>query len=105
MHHIHVDNVQGDEGIGYDMDIVHDLMVQLGMKSDFENQGLEQDDTVVPMKDPVNLIGQTNLAKRDMREVDFLTEETDSNIEVTEIVLKVSIQNMTLVMFLWHQLR
>ena len=105
MHHIHVDNVQGDEGIGYDMDIVHDLMVQLSMKSDFENQGLEQDDTVVPMKDPVNLIGQTNLAKRDMREVDFLTEETDSNIEATEIVVKVSIQNMTLVMFLWHQLR
>ena len=57
------------------------------------------------MKDPVNLIGQTNLAKRDMREVDFLTEETDSNIEATEIVVKVSIQNMTLVMFLWHQLR
>ena len=35
MNHLHVDNAQGYEGIGYGMIIGHDLMVQLGLNADF----------------------------------------------------------------------
>ena len=60
-HQFHIDNIWGDERIGYDMIVGHDLMVQLGLKDDFIHQILEWDETVVPMKEPVNLVGQLDL--------------------------------------------
>ena len=34
------------------------MMVKLGLKAEFGHQILEWDDTVIPMKDTVNLIAQ-----------------------------------------------
>ena len=65
----HVHNVQSDSGIGYGTILVHDLVVQLGLKSNFGRQILEWDKTVIPKKDPVSLIVQPNLNKRGMLEV------------------------------------
>ena len=37
-HRFHIDNMQGDAGIGYDIITVRDLMVQLGPKANFGYQ-------------------------------------------------------------------
>ena len=44
-------------------------MVKQVLKANFGRQILEWENNVIPMKDPGNLIGQTNLTKSDMREV------------------------------------
>ena len=41
LHHFHVDNNEGESGIGYDMIIGRDLMVQLGLSADFKFQVLQ----------------------------------------------------------------
>ena len=41
-------------------------MVKLGLKDDFERQILEWDETVVPMKEPGNFLGQPELTKHEM---------------------------------------
>ena len=38
---LHVDNNEGEYGIGYDMIIGHDLMDQLGLLDGFNNQVLQ----------------------------------------------------------------
>ena len=57
MYLLHVYTTQGDKGIIYDVIICHDLMVQLGLKSDFGHQVLEWDETVVHMKNTGNFLG------------------------------------------------
>ena len=78
-HCFHVDNHKGKSGIGYDMIIDHDLMVQLGLTSDFKRQLLQWDGDTVQMKDPRNLLGQSNITKRKMRKVVIQTAEPASN--------------------------
>ena len=46
----HVKNDKGELGIGYDMIIGRDLMVQLFLTYDFKCQVLQLDDATVPMK-------------------------------------------------------
>ena len=48
-HRFHIYNTQGDEGIGYDISIGRDLMVQLSLKSDFGYQLTEWCETMLPM--------------------------------------------------------
>ena len=57
------------EGIGYDMIIVINLMVELDLKAYFGRQITEWNKTMVLMNDPGNLIGQLDLTKREIREV------------------------------------
>ena len=49
-HIFHDENGKGESGIGYDMIIFRDLMVQLGLLSDFNHQVLQWDGVTVPMK-------------------------------------------------------
>ena len=49
-HRFHVDNNEGKSCIGYDIIIVHDLMVQLGFWDGFKYQVLQRDCDTVPMK-------------------------------------------------------
>ena len=72
-----------DEGIGYDMVICRELMLQLGLKTELSRQLLEWYETVVPMKDPRNVLDQPDLTKIDMQEVVMQTAETASTIEAT----------------------
>ena len=62
MHRFHVDNTRGGDRTRYDIIIGRDLILQLG-------QILEWDETVAPMKETGNLLGQPDLTKRDMWEV------------------------------------
>ena len=58
LNHFHVDNNKVELVIGYDMIIVHDLMVQICVMANFKHQVLKWYDTAVPMKDPRILIVQ-----------------------------------------------
>ena len=77
-HHFHVDNDEGESGIGYYMIIGRDLMVQLGLTDNFKRQVLQWDAATVHMKESRNVLGQSNLTKREMREVVMQTAEPAS---------------------------
>ena len=64
LHHFHVYNNEYKSGIGYDIIVDHDLMVQIGPVGDFKFQVLQWDDAVVPMKHPGGLIGQIDSTSR-----------------------------------------
>ena len=68
-HCFHVENAQGDARIGYNMIIGCDLMVQLGLKANFESQILEWDEAVIFKKYQGNFLGQYDLTKHNIREV------------------------------------
>ena len=55
-HRFHVDNNKGESGIGSDMIIGRDLMVQLGLKDDFKCQVLQWDSYTVHIKEPSSLL-------------------------------------------------
>ena len=44
-------------------------MVQLGFLVNFKRQVLQWDDATVPTKEPIGLLGKTDLTSRDMYEV------------------------------------
>ena len=50
LHLLQVDNNEGESGIGYDMIIVCDLMVQLGLLDNLRCQVLQWDGATVPIK-------------------------------------------------------
>ena len=85
----HVDNKKGESGIGYDMIIGRDLMVQLGLTADFKCQVLQWDCDTVHMKEPSGLLVKSDLTKRDMREVVMHTTEPASTREATEGMVKI----------------
>ena len=49
-HRFHFNNDKVGSGIGYDIIIGRDLMVQLVLKDDFKNQVLQWYDDILPMK-------------------------------------------------------
>ena len=77
-HRFHFDNDKGESGIGYDMITGRDLMVHLGLTSNFKRQFLKWDGATVHMKDPSNLLGKSYLTKREMRKVVMQTPEPAS---------------------------
>ena len=68
-HCFHIKNDKYESGIGYEMIIGRDLMVQLGLMSDLKSQVLQWYGVTVPMKEPRGLIGKSDLNKRQMRKV------------------------------------
>ena len=51
-HRFHIDNNEGKSGIGYDMIIGRDMMVQLGLLLEFNRQVFQWDGVTVTMKNP-----------------------------------------------------
>ena len=88
-HRFHVDNDEVESGIGQEMIIGCDLIVQLGLTSDFKCQVLQWGGTTVDMKEPSSLLGQSGLTKREMREVVMQTAEPASTGEATEGMVKI----------------
>ena len=88
-HRFHVDKDKGESGIGYDMIIGRGLMVQLCLTADFKRQVLQWDGTTVHMKDSSNLLVQSDLTNREMREVVMQTAEPASTWEATEQMVKI----------------
>ena len=88
-HRFHVDIEKGKPGIGYDISIGRDLMVQLGLTADFKRQVLQWDGATINMKGPRSLLGKSDLTKREMREVVMLPVEPTSTKEGTEHMVKI----------------
>ena len=86
--HFHVKNYKRESSIGYDMIIDHDLMVKLGLTTDFKHKVLQWDGETVPMKETSGLLGKSDLNKREMREVVMKTVEPASTIEATVRLVK-----------------
>ena len=63
-------------------------MVQLGLMAHFKRQVIQLDDTTVHMRESRNLLGQSDLTKREMREVVMQTAEPASTREDTERMVK-----------------
>ena len=57
LHLFHFDSNEVKLGIGYDMIIGRDLMVQLGLLGDFKHQVLQLDGVTIPIKEPISMIG------------------------------------------------
>ena len=75
-HRFHVDNYKGELGIGYDIIIGRDMMVQLVLVAYFKHQVLQWDGAAVPMKEPSGLLLKPDSIKHDMRKgvyADFRT--------------------------------
>ena len=88
-HCFHVDNEKGELGIGYDMIIRRDLMVQLGLTANFKHQFLQYDGTTLNIKEPRDLLGKSDLNKSDICKVVMQTSEPASTREATEIMVKI----------------
>ena len=58
-HRFHVDNKKVESGIGYDMIIGHDLMIQLVLLSKFKRQVIQWYEATVPMQEPSSLLGKS----------------------------------------------
>ena len=57
------------------MIIVCDLMVQLGLLTDFKHRVLKWDGVTVPMKEPSGILGQIDLTSCDMQDLVIQTSE------------------------------
>ena len=64
-------------------------MVQVGLMADFKGQVLQWDGATVHNKEPRNLLGQSDLTKREMRKVVMQNAEPASNREATERMVKI----------------
>ena len=85
----HGDIYKGQLGIGYDMIMGSDLMVQLGLMANFKHQLLQWYGATVHMKDPGILLGPSNLTKSEMSKVMMHNEEPASTREATERMVKI----------------
>ena len=71
------------------MIIGRDLMVQLGPTTNFQRQLIKWYGATVHMKEPISLLGQSNLTKQEMRKVLMKTAEPDCTQESTEQMAKI----------------
>ena len=88
-HSLYVDNDKGESGIGYDIIISRDLMVQLVLTAEFKRQVLQWDGATVHMKEPTGLLEQSNLNNSEMCEAVMQTAEPASTREANEIMVKI----------------
>ena len=88
-HRFRVNNEKGESGIGYDMIISRDMMVQIGLMDNFKHQVLQWVGATVHMKEPSVLLGQSNIAKREVRKVVMQTAELSSTREATKLMVKI----------------
>ena len=71
------------------MIIGRDLMLELGLSSDFKHQFLQWDGTTGPMKEPSGILGKSDLTQREMSEVLMQTVEPASSRKATKILVKI----------------
>ena len=76
LHYVHIDNNYVESGIGYYIIIGRDVMVQLGLSSNFNHRIFQCYSATVPIKEPIGLLGQIYLTSHDMRKLLMQTAET-----------------------------
>ena len=88
-HCFHVNNKKCVSYIVYAIIIVRDLMVQLSLEDDFKHQFLQCDGDTVHMKEPISLLGKSDITKRKMHEVIIQTKGPASTREATKQTVKI----------------
>ena len=88
-HLFHIYNYESELVIGYYIIIGRYLMLQLGLTADFNYQVLSRDNAVLPMKYPRNIIGQSNLSKRDVCELLMHSADPYLTNEATKIMVNI----------------
>ena len=63
-HHFHFDKNEDESFIGYDVIIGRNLMVKLELSDEFKHQVLQWDSFTLPLKEPISVLGQTDLTSR-----------------------------------------
>ena len=71
----HFDKNKGKSGIGYNIIIGCDLMVQLVLSAGLNHQVLQWYGVTVTMKEPSGLLGQSDITSRNMRKLVMQTAE------------------------------
>ena len=87
LHRFHVDSNEEESGIGCDIIIVCELVVQLGLSENFKHQVFQWDGATALKKEPSGLLGKTYLTSRKIGEVLIQTAEPFSNREATEMMI------------------
>ena len=64
-------------------------MVQLGLTAYFKRQVLQWDGATVHVMEPISLLGQSNLTKREIHKLIMQTTEIASTQEATERMVKI----------------
>ena len=64
-------------------------MLKLGLLSDFKRQVLQWDGVTVPTKEPIGLLGQTDLTNQKMHKVAIQNTEPVSTREATKRLFKI----------------
>ena len=82
-YHFHVYNDKVEPGIGSNMIICRDLMVQLGLLADFKRQFIQWDGSTLTMKEPSGMLVKSDLTSIKMREAVMQTAEPASTLEDT----------------------
>ena len=88
-HRFHGNNDKSESGIGYYMVICRDLVVHLGIKAYFKSQVLQWYVTTVHINEPISFLEQSDLTKRNMREVVIQAAEPASTRKSTERIVKI----------------
>ena len=73
LNHFHVDNDEGDSGIGYSTILGRYLMLKLGLMAKFKHQGIQWYVTSVPIKEPRSFLIQQILTRRKIHKVAIYT--------------------------------
>ena len=87
-HCFHLNNDKGESGIGYDMIIGRELMVQIFLMVYLNHQFLQWDGAIINIKEPISLLGKSNITKREMSGVVMQTAETASTREAIARMVK-----------------
>ena len=89
LHRFQVDNNEGETCIGYCMIIGRNMIVQLGLSSEFKCRVLQWDGVTVTIKETRGLMGQTYLTCCNMCEVVMQTTEPVYTREATKRLVKI----------------
>ena len=87
-HRFNVDSNGGESGIGYDMIVFRELMVQLGLNENFKCQVIKWYDAALPIKEGNSLLGKIYLTGCKTHKVAMQTSEPASTRGATDIMLK-----------------
>ena len=85
----HVDNEEEDMNIGYDMIIGRDLMVKLGLITDYERKVLMWDGVSVPMRSVYHTDSKPTFSRAEIKQIMTQTAEPIATREATERIVRI----------------
>ena len=85
----HVDNEEEDMNIGYNMIIGRDLMVKLGLITDYKRKVLIWDEVSVPMRSVYHTDSKPTFSRAEIKQIMTQTAEPIATQEATERIVRI----------------